>query len=149
SSCCSSYSVTGARDEIWPRRRGRRLRDCWLGPSWGMGWEFPQGDGISRVRAGFRAESLRCAGRSGMGRFYAGIGQPSIVCTRSVRPLHIDPDGGEIFGRGEVAQGRVWSDRVVDGLAGSEAGPESLEIGLGVGHLVELLGVGPVGPLDR
>jgi len=35
--------VTGAREDIWVRRRGRRFRWRWSGPSWGMGSRVPQG----------------------------------------------------------------------------------------------------------
>jgi hypothetical protein len=42
----------------------------------------------------------------------------------------------------------VGPDGVVDGLPGPELDLEGLELGLGRGHLVELLGVGPVRPLD-
>ena len=70
-------------------------------------------------------------------------------CTRPVRPLHIDADGGEVFGRREVAQSLVWSDRVVDGLPVAQSSLQRAQLRHRVGHLVELLGVGPVGPLDR
>ena len=39
-------------------------------------------------------------------------------------------------------------DRVVDGFPGPQLDPECFDVGLRRGDLVELLGVGPVGPLD-
>jgi hypothetical protein len=42
----------------------------------------------------------------------------------------------------------VGPDRVVHDLPRPQLGLEGREVGLGVGHLVELFGVGPVGPLD-
>src|SRR3990172_3258343 len=74
---------------------------------------------------------------------------PSTGCTRPVPPLHLDADRGEVLGRGEVAERLVRPDRVVGGLPRPQLGLERAEIGLGVGDLVELLGVGPVGALDR
>jgi hypothetical protein len=40
----------------------------------------------------------------------------STRCTRPVRPLHIDPQGRQVFGGGQVAQGLVGPDRVVHRL---------------------------------
>jgi len=71
------------------------------------------------------------------------------ACTRPAPPLHIDPQGCQVLGGGEVAEGLVGTDGVVDGLPVAEGGLERGEARLGVGELVELLGVGPVGPLDR
>src|SRR3990172_6576158 len=73
----------------------------------------------------------------------------SSPCPRPVPPLHLDADRGEVLGRGEVAERLVRPDRVVGGLPRPQLGLERAEIGLGVGDLVELLGVGPVGALDR
>jgi len=69
-------------------------------------------------------------------------------CTRPVPPLHMYPQGGQALSRGPVAEGLVGPDGVVHSLPGPEILRESLELGLGGGDLVELLGMGPVGPLD-
>src|SRR3990172_5559619 len=66
----------------------------------------------------------------------------SSPCPRPVPPLHLDADRGEVLGRGEVAERLVRPDRVVGGLPRPQLGLERAEIGLGVGDLVELLGVG-------
>ena len=53
-----------------------------------------------------------------------------------------------MLGRGEVTEGLVGADPVVRVLPVTEGRGEGGEVGLGVGDLVELLGVGPVDPLD-
>src|SRR3972149_6568470 len=82
------------------------------------------------------------------GEFTARGRGRAIRCTRPVPPLHLDADRGEVLGRGEVAERLVRPDRVVGGLPRPQLGLERAEIGLGVGDLVELLGVGPVGALE-
>ncbi len=58
------------------------------------------------------------------------------------------PQRGQVLGRREVAQGLVGTHRVVRRLPGQEGRPQAGQRRLGVGDLVELLGVGPVRPLD-
>ena len=64
---------------------------------------------------------------------------PSRRCTRPVRPLHIDADGGQVFGRGEIAQRLVGTDRVVHRFPGPQLDLEGLERGLRVGELAVTL----------
>src|SRR5437870_4208654 len=49
---------------------------------------------------------------------------------------------------GEVAERLVGADGVVDVVPGGQIGPEGGGGGLGVGDLVELLGVGALGAFD-
>ena len=60
----------------------------------------------------------------------------------------MDPDRGQVFSWGEVAQGLVGTDRVVYRLPGPQLSPKGRQIRFGRGDLVERLGMGSVGPLD-
>src|SRR5262245_1800978 len=110
-SCISSYSLTGARDDIWVRRLGRRFRWRWSGPSWGMGSGVPQGCAkrrLGHIRAGHRAESIRCAGRSGMSESYASTTAASMRRSTFFTRLRRDSQARE--------------ERVPIGLSGELAG---------------------------
>ena len=56
----------GAREDIWVRRRGRRFRWRWSGPSWGMGLGVPQ-ERARGTHSGLDIARNRSAAQAGLG----------------------------------------------------------------------------------